>query len=63
MLRACVSAKDGDALSLVAGGSETRTYKYILESDWVADNMSVVVIAYNAAQGVLQVIEQPVKQP
>lgn len=63
VLRACVSAKDGDALALVAGGSETRTYKYILESDWVADNMSVVVIAYNAAQGVLQVIEQPVKQP
>ena len=61
VLRACVSAKDGDALSLVAGGSETRTYKYILESDWVADNMSVVVIAYNAAQGVLQVIEQPVQ--
>ena len=27
VLRACVSAKDGDALSLVAGGSETRTYK------------------------------------
>ena len=61
VLRACVSAKDGDALSLVAGGSETRTYKYILESDWVADNMSVVVIAYNATQGVLQVIEQPVQ--
>lgn len=63
VLRACVSAKDGDALSLVAGGSETRTYKYILESDWVADNMSVVVIAYNAAEGVLQVIEQPVQLP
>ena len=63
VLRACVSAKDGDALTLVAGGSETRTYKYILDADWVADNMSVVVIAYNAAQGVLQVIEQPVKQP
>ena len=63
VLRACVSAKDGDALALVAGGSETRTYKYILDADWVADNMSVVVIAYNAAQGVLQVIEQPVKQP
>ena len=61
VLRACVSAKDGDALSLVAGGSDTRAYKYILESDWVADNMSVVVIAYNAAQGVLQVIEQPVQ--
>ena len=61
VLRACVSAKDGDALTLVAGGSETRTYKYTLESDWVADNMSVVVIAYNAAQGVLQVIEQPVQ--
>ena len=61
VLRACVSAKDGDALSLVAGGSETRAYKYKLESDWVADNMSVVVIAYNAAQGVLQVIEQPVQ--
>ena len=63
VLRACVSAKDGDALSLAAGGSDTRTYKYILDADWVADNMSVVVIAYNAAQGVLQVIEQPVKQP
>lgn len=63
VLRACVSAKDGDALSLVAGGSDTRAYKYILESDWVADNMSVVVIAYNAAEGVLQVIEQPVQQP
>ena len=63
VLRACVSAKDGDALSLVAGGSDTRAYKYILESDWVADNMSVVVIAYNAAQGVLQVIEQPVQLP
>lgn len=63
VLRACVSAKDGDALSLVAGGSETRTYKYILESDWVADNMSVIVIAYNAAEGVLQVIEQPVQLP
>lgn len=61
VLRACVSAKDGDALALAAGSSETRTYKYILESDWVADNMSVVVIAYNAAQGVLQVIEQPVQ--
>ena len=61
VLRACVSAKDGDALTLVAGGSETRTYKYILDADWVADNMSVVVIAYNAAQGVLQVIEQPVQ--
>ena len=61
MLRACVSAKDGDALTLVAGGSETRTYKYILDADWVADNMSVVVIAYNATQGVLQVIEQPVQ--
>ena len=61
VLRACVSAKDGDALSLVAGGSDTRAYKYKLESDWVADNMSVVVIAYNAAQGVLQVIEQPVQ--
>ena len=63
VLRACVSAKDGDALSLVAGGSDTRAYKYILESDWVADNMSVVVIAYNATEGVLQVIEQPVQQP
>ena len=63
VLRACVSAKDGDALALAAGGSDTRTYKYILDADWVADNMSVVVIAYNAAQGVLQVIEQPVKKP
>ena len=63
VLRACVSAKDGDALALAAGSSDTRTYKYILDADWVADNMSVVVIAYNAAQGVLQVIEQPVKQP
>ena len=63
VLRACVSAKDGDALALAAGGTDTRTYKYILDADWVADNMSVVVIAYNAAQGVLQVIEQPVKQP
>lgn len=61
VLRACVSAKDGDALALAAGSSDTRTYKYILESDWVVDNMSVVVIAYNAAQGVLQVIEQPVQ--
>ena len=61
VLRACVSAKDGDALSLVAGGSDTRAYKYKLESDWVADNMSVIVIAYNAAEGVLQVIEQPVQ--
>ena len=61
VLRACVSAKDGDALALAAGGSDTRTYKYILDADWVADNMSVVVIAYNAAQGVLQVIEQPVQ--
>ena len=61
VLRACVSAKDGDALALAAGSSETRTYKYILDADWVADNMSVVVIAYNAAQGVLQVIEQPVQ--
>ena len=61
MLRACVSAKDGDALALAAGSSDTRTYKYILDADWVADNMSVVVIAYNAAQGVLQVIEQPVQ--
>ena len=63
VLRACVSAKDGDALSLVAGGSDTRAYKYKLESDWVADNMSVIVIAYNAAEGVLQVIEQPVQLP
>ena len=63
VLRACVSAKDGDALFLVAGGSETRTYKYILESDWVSDNMWVIVIAYNAAEGVLQVIEQPVQLP
>ena len=63
VLRACVSAKDGDALTLVAGGSETRTYKYILDADWVADNMSVIVIAYNAAEGVLQVIEQPVQLP
>ena len=61
VLRACVSAKDGDALALAAGSSDTRTYKYILDADWVADNMSVVVIAYNAAQGVLQVIEQPVQ--
>ena len=63
VLRACVSAKDGDALALAAGSSDTRTYKYILESDWVADNMSVIVIAYNAAEGVLQVIEQPVQLP
>ena len=34
VLRACVSAKDGDALALAAGGNDTRTYIYWMPTGW-----------------------------
>lgn len=66
VFRASVNDPYGDAMTLAAGQSEDKSYTYTLQTEasgkgpgWIPANMAVVVFFYNDANGVMQVIDQP----
>lgn len=60
VFRASVNDPYGDDVSLSAEGSLSKEYEISLEEIWKPENMAVVAFVYNDADGVMQVIEQPV---
>ena len=59
VLRAAVTATDGEAFPVRYGAEKTATYTYQLDEDWKRENMHVVAFVYNS-NGVEQVISVPV---
>lgn len=62
VFRATVNDRQGDQISLTMGQPETKTFTYVLDADWVAENMSVVAFVYNDT-GVLQAAKAKVIAP
>ena len=62
VFRATVNDRQGDQISLTMGLPETKTFTYVLDADWVAENMSVVAFVYNDT-GVLQAAKAKVVAP
>lgn len=61
VFRTAVTDLHGDALALGAGSPEQRSFTCTLAETWNPAEMAAVVIYYNDAEGVLQVIDLPLQ--
>ena len=61
MFRTSVTDLHGEALALGAGSPEQRSFTCTLAETWNPAEMAAVVIYYNDAEGVLQVIDLPLQ--
>lgn len=60
VFRATVNGMEGEALNLTQAQTVTKDYTYTIPEKWNAENMNIVAFYYNAADGVIQVVEVPV---
>ena len=56
VFRATVNDRMGDAITVGADETETRTFTYQISNDWKPENMAVVAFVYNDS-GVMQVVK------
>ena len=62
VLRDAVNGSWGEDVAVATDGTLQKQYTYELNSSWNAENMSVIAFVYNNAEGVMQVIEQPITE-
>lgn len=61
VFRGCVNGTWGENVSLSAKVNDSKQHNISIDKSWNAENLSVVAFVYNDKEGVLQVVETPVK--
>lgn len=61
VFRSSVNGTWGEEISLSANVYDTKQHSIAVNEKWNAENLSVVAFVYNDSEGVLQIVETPVK--